>query len=56
MFHREAARRQDQTVKRQVILDQLSEHLRNHLEAIEPGNRLTAQASTSSNGGKNGAD
>jgi hypothetical protein len=56
MFHREAARRQDQTVKRQVILDQLSEHLRNHLETIEPGNRLTAQASTSSNGRKNGVD
>jgi len=44
MFHREAARRQDQSVKRQVILDQLSDHLRNHLEGLEPANRLSASA------------
>jgi hypothetical protein len=36
MFHREAARRQDQSQKRQVILDQLSDHLRHHLETPEP--------------------
>jgi hypothetical protein len=40
MFHREAAKRQDQSQKRQVILDQLSEHLRTHLETLEPANRL----------------
>jgi hypothetical protein len=33
IFHREAARRLDQSEKKQVILDQLSEQLRNHLEA-----------------------
>jgi hypothetical protein len=38
MFHREAARRQDQSEKRKVILDQLSDHLRHHLETTEPGN------------------
>lgn len=32
MFNREAARRQDQTQRRQVILDQLSDHLREHLD------------------------
>jgi hypothetical protein len=42
MFHREAAKRQDQSEKRRVILDQLSDHLRNHLETIEPSNRLAA--------------
>ena len=35
MFHREAAKRQDHSEKRRVILDQLSDHLRNHLDAIE---------------------
>jgi hypothetical protein len=40
LFHRESAKRQDHAEKRQVILDQLSDHLRNHLDAIEPGNRL----------------
>jgi hypothetical protein len=49
MFHREAARRQNQSEKRQVILDQLSDHLRHHLETAEPGNRLAATT-----GGKNG--
>jgi hypothetical protein len=46
MFHREAARRQDQSAKRQVILDQLSDHLRHHLEASEPANRLASAAAT----------
>ncbi len=33
LFHREAAKRQNQSEKRQVILDQLSEHLREHIES-----------------------
>ena len=45
VFHREAARRQDQAEKRQVILDQLSEHLRSHLNTVEAGNRLASAAS-----------
>jgi len=44
MFHRESARRQDQSLKRQVILDQLSEHVRTH---IESGGRLGANGSSS---------
>ena len=48
MFHREAAKRQDQSQKRQVILDQLSEHLRTHLETVEPGNRLVTNTSGAS--------
>jgi hypothetical protein len=40
MFHREAAKRKDQSEKRQVILDELSDHLRTHLERLDPGNRL----------------
>lgn len=56
MFHREAAKRQDQSEKRRAILDQLSDHLRNHLEAIEPENRLAAAASVAGapNGRANG--
>jgi hypothetical protein len=54
MFHREAARRQDQSEKRQVILDQLSDHLRNHLEAVEPGNRLANNATVAPAERKNG--
>ena len=42
VFHRESARRQDQAEKRQVILDQLSEHLRSHLDTVEAGSRLTS--------------
>src|SRR6266566_2320091 len=45
VFHREAARRQDQAEKRQVILDQLSEHLRSHLDTVEVGSRLAPAAS-----------
>jgi hypothetical protein len=41
MFHRESARRQDQTQKRQIILEQLSDHVCNHLDPAEPGNGLT---------------
>lgn len=55
MFHREAARRQDQSVKRQVILDQLSDHLRHHIERADPAGSLAAAApgngQTRSNGG-----
>jgi hypothetical protein len=40
MFHREAARRQDQTQKRQVILEQLSDHVRTHLDTVASDNRL----------------
>jgi len=47
MFHREAAQRQNQSEKRQVILDQLSEHLRGHLETVGSGNRLAPEASRS---------
>jgi len=54
MFHREAARRQDQSQKRQVILDQLSEHVRSHLEAIEPGGLGTSRPVGSALAGKNG--
>jgi hypothetical protein len=44
MFHREAAKRQNQVEKRQVILDQLSDHLRHHLESPDSGNRLNGAA------------
>jgi len=54
VFHRETAKRQDQSEKREVILDQLSEHLRSHLETVEPGNRLAAASSVSTPRRKNG--
>src|SRR5258706_645497 len=40
MFLRESARRDDQSQKKQVILDHLSDHLRHHIEAANPGTRL----------------
>lgn len=40
MFHREAARRQDQTQKRQIILEQLSDHVRQHIDPAEPADQL----------------
>jgi len=46
MFHREAARRKDQTEKRQIILEQLSDHVRNHLDAA-PENRLAGAGAAS---------
>jgi len=46
MFHREAARRQGQSEKRQVILDQLSDHLRQHLDTADSRNRLAAEVSS----------
>jgi Mrp family chromosome partitioning ATPase len=54
MFHRESAKRQDQAEKRQVILDQLSDHLRHHLESADANNRLTASGSGSGLNGNNG--
>lgn len=54
VFHRERAQRKDQSEKRQVILDQLSEHLRSHLETTETNNRLTARSSASVPLQKNG--
>jgi hypothetical protein len=54
VFHRETARRQDQAEKKQVILDQLSAHLRTHLETVEPGHRLPATASAANSRQKNG--
>jgi len=48
LLHRETAKRQDQSEKRQVILDQLSEHLRHHLEGGASANRLAANATSSS--------
>ncbi|HYV25957.1 MAG TPA: hypothetical protein VFA77_00355, partial [Candidatus Eisenbacteria bacterium] len=47
VFHRETAQRQDQAEKRQVILDQLSEHLRTHLDTIGASSRLAPTASIS---------
>lgn len=40
IFHREAARRQDQLEKKQIVLDELSNHLRHHLASIEPTGRI----------------
>jgi len=54
VFHRERAQRKDQSEKRQVILDQLSEHLRSHLETAESNNRLVAKSSLSAPLQKNG--
>src|SRR6266481_9157587 len=54
MFHREAAKRQDQSEKRQVILDQLSDHLRGHLEAVVSGNSLATRSARPSLDRKNG--
>ena len=55
IFHREAARRQDRSEKRQVILDELSEHLRQHLAVMETPSRLaTASAGNRTSGAGNG--
>jgi hypothetical protein len=51
MFHREAAKKQNQAEKRQVILDQLSEHLRNHLEP-DGNHRLMSTSAGATNEGK----
>jgi hypothetical protein len=55
MFHREAARRQDQTQKRQLILEQLSDHVRHHLDSADPGNGLAGASSAASSYRGNGA-
>jgi hypothetical protein len=43
IFHREAARRQDQLEKKQIILDQLSDHLRHHLASIDSTGRIAGE-------------
>jgi hypothetical protein len=50
MFHRETAKRQDQSEKRQLVLEQLSEHVREHLERIDTGNHRVTSASRSGPG------
>jgi len=55
MFHRETARRQDQTQKRQIILEQLSDHVRNHLDSGDPGTHLAGASAASSSYRGNGA-
>jgi len=47
LFHRETARRQDQTQKRQIILEQLSDHVRHHLDSADPENHLAENSSGS---------
>ena len=47
VFHREQAQRKDQSEKRQVILDQLSEHVRSHLETSNSNHRLVGKSSVS---------
>jgi membrane protein implicated in regulation of membrane protease activity len=47
MFHREAARRQDQTQKRQIILEQLSDHVRHHLDPANPETPFAGAGATS---------
>ncbi len=51
LVHRETARRQDRSEKRQIILDQLSEHLRQHIDETGTGNRLPPKAPASALGG-----
>jgi hypothetical protein len=53
MLHREAAKRQNQAEKRQIILDQLSDHLRHHLDSTEGNNRLTDNAAAPNLKGSN---
>jgi len=50
MFHREAAKKQNQAEKKQVILDQLSEHLRSHLEPDGNHQLMSASAGTINRG------
>jgi hypothetical protein len=54
LFYRETAKKQDQSVKREVILSQLSDHLRHHLDTVEPGNRFANALSSPAVGQKNG--
>ncbi len=55
MFHRETARRQDQTQKRQIILEQLSDHVRHHLDPAEPANGLASAGAVAPSYRGNGA-
>jgi len=48
MFHREAARRQDHTQKRQIILEQLSDHVRHHLDSAGTAASNLAEANAGS--------
>jgi len=54
LFHRESARRQDQSEKRQLVLDQLSDHLRQHLDTIDTRNRLPGQTAAATSAPTNG--
>ena len=54
LFHRESARRQDQSEKRQLVLDQLSDHLRQHLDTLDTRNRLPGQAAAATSTPTNG--
>ena len=54
IFHREAARRQDQSEKKQVILDELSEHLRHRLAAIDCSGRFPGERPQAEPGRGNG--
>ena len=53
MLHREAAKRQNQAEKRQVILDQLSDHLRHHLDSADGNSRLSDNTAAASLTGSN---
>ncbi len=55
LFHRETARRQDQTQKRQIILEQLSDHVRHHLDSADAGSNLAGAGAVSSSYRGNGA-
>jgi hypothetical protein len=52
MLHRELAKKQDQASKKQLILDQLSDHLREHLQTVEAGTRVVT--SVAGTGRRNG--
>jgi len=54
LFHREAARRQDHSQKRQIILEQLSDHVRHHLDGADPDRSLDGASAVSSSSPRNG--
>ncbi len=54
LFHRETAKRKGQSEKRQVILSQLSEHLRSHLESPEDNGRFAGALGESLTNRQNG--
>jgi hypothetical protein len=55
IYRREAARRQDQSEKKQIVLDQLSDHLRHHLQAIDSDRRMARSAAEPSFNTNNGS-